>query len=106
MVDSLGSAAATALSGIEAAQDRIAKAANNIAGAPTAVSDGTTTAPPLTGGQIGPAASQVAAALQGDSGDLSTDLISVATAKISYAANAKVLKTVDRLARDTLDIVT
>jgi flagellar basal body rod protein FlgC len=106
MVDGLAGAATNALSGIEAATSRIATAATNIAQTSPAASAGTTTAGPLTGGQIGTAAGQVAQALQGTGGDLSTDLISVATAKISYEANAKVLKTVDKLSRDTLDIVT
>jgi flagellar basal body rod protein FlgC len=106
MVDGLAGAATNALSGIVAATSKIATAASNIAQAPTAVPDGTTPAPPLTGGQIGTAAGQVAQALQGSGGDLATNLISVETAKISYEANAKVLKTVDKLSRDTLDIVT
>jgi flagellar hook protein FlgE len=44
--------------------------------------------------------------LAGSDGDLSTNLIPVATAKLCYEANAKVLKTVDKLAKDTVDIVT
>lgn len=108
MVDSLASASSNALTGIEAAQNRIATAASNIAdaGDTAASASAPTRAPPLTGGQIGPAAGQVQQALQGAGGDLSTNLINVATAKISYEANAKVLKTVDKLAKDTIDIVT
>jgi len=102
MVDGLAGAAANALTGIEAAQNKIATAATNIAQAPTA----NPSAPPLTGGRIGPAAGQVAQALQGTGGDLATNLITVATAKISYEANAKVLGTVKKLDRDTLDIIT
>lgn len=108
MVDSLASAAANALTGLDAAQNKIATAANNIATASDAITSPTTapSAPPLTGGQIGTAAGQVQQALQGAGGDLSANLINVATAKISYEANAKVLKTVDKLAKDTIDIVT
>jgi len=106
MVDGLAGAAATALTGIEAAQDRIATAATNIARAPTTAPTSTPSAPPLTGGQIGPVAGQVAQALQGTDGDLATNLVTVATAKISYQANAKVLSTVKKLDRDTLDILT
>jgi flagellar hook protein FlgE len=102
MVDGLAGAATNALSGIDAAQTKIARAATNIAQAPAA----TASAPPLSGGQIGNAAGQVAQALQGSNGDLATNLIDVATAKLSYQANAKVLSTVDKLDRDTLDIVT
>ncbi|HEV2675015.1 MAG TPA: flagellar basal body rod C-terminal domain-containing protein [Aliidongia sp.] len=105
MVDSLAGAASNALTGIEQAQNRIATAASNIASTGAAPS-GSVTAPPLTGGQFGTAAGQVQQALQGAGGDLSTNLIDVATAKISYEANAKVLKTVDKLAKDTIDIVT
>jgi flagellar hook protein FlgE len=108
MVDSLTGAASNALGGIEAAQNRIATAANNIANADDTVPQpiGGTAAPPLTGGQIGTAGAQVQQALAGSDGDLSTNLISVATAKLCYEANAKVLKTVDKLAKDTVDIVT
>ena len=106
MVDSLASASSNALTGLEAAQNRIATAASNIADAGDTAASAPTRAPPLTGGQIGPAAGQVQQALQGAGGDLSTNLINVATAKISYEANAKVLKTVDKLAKDTIDIVT
>jgi len=118
MVDSLASASFNALSGLEAAQNRTASAASNIAnaddqitaaGAGSGTGSGTGTGaapPPLTGAQPGTAAGQVQQALSGGNGDLATNLISVATAKISYEANAKVLKTVDKLARDTIDIVT
>jgi flagellar hook protein FlgE len=108
MVDSLASAASNALGGIEAAQNRISTAANNIANANDTApqTNNGTPAPPLTGGQIGTAGAQVQQALAGTDGDLTTNLVSVATAKISYEANAKVLKTVDKLARDTIDIVT
>jgi flagellar basal body rod protein FlgC len=104
MVDGLAGAATNALTGIEAAQNRIATAATNIAQAPTATA--TASAPPLTGGRIGTAAGQVQQALHGTDGDLATNLIAVATAKISYEANAKVLGTVRKLDRDTLDIIT
>ncbi|GGF30046.1 hypothetical protein GCM10011611_40150 [Aliidongia dinghuensis] len=119
MVDSLASASSNALGGLEAAQNRIATAASNIANASDGIASSETSsgpatsgnAPPLTGGQIGPAAGQVHEALAqqelgGAGGDLSTNLISVAAAKISYEANAKVLKTVDKLAKDAIDIVT
>src|ERR1700738_849917 len=105
MVESLAGAATNALTGIAAAQKRIATAANDTAQAgvaPTAPAG----APPLGGGQIGTAAGQVRQALQATGGNLATDLISVATAKISYEANAKVLGTVRKLDKDTLDIVT
>jgi flagellar basal body rod protein FlgC len=101
MVDGLAGAATNALTGIEAAQNKIATAASNIARTPTA----TAGAPPLTGGRIGTAAGQVQQALQGTDGDLATNLIAVAAAKISYEANAKVLGTVKKLDRDTLDII-
>jgi flagellar basal body rod protein FlgC len=101
MVDGLAGAATNALTGIEAAQNRIATAATNIAQVPTA----TASASPLTGGRIGTAAGQVQQALQGTDSDLATNLIAVATAKISYEANAKVLGTVAKLDRDTLDII-
>lgn len=104
MVDGLAGASSNALSGIDAAQNKIATAATNIAQTSTAQTP--TIAPPLTGGQIGTAGAQVAQALQGTGGDLATNLIAVATAKISYEANAKVLSTVKKLDRDTLDIVT
>ena len=105
MVDSLTSAATNALSGIEAAQNRIANAATNIAQGdvlPTVPAS----APPLSGGQIGTVPGQVSQALQATGGDLATNLITVAAAKISYEANAKVLGTVKKLDKDTLDIIT
>ncbi|HLZ66279.1 MAG TPA: flagellar basal body rod C-terminal domain-containing protein [Aliidongia sp.] len=105
MVDALGSAATNALAGLEAAQGRIATAATNIAQGGDTVPE-PASAPPLGGGQIGPAAGLVQQALQGVGGDLATNLISVAAAKISYEANAKVLGTVKKLDKDTLDIVT
>ena len=101
MVDGLAGAATNALTGIETAQNKIAAAASNITRAPTA----TAGAPPLTGGRIGTAAGQVQQALQGTDGDLATNLIAVAAAKISYEANAKVLGTVKKLDRDALDII-
>jgi len=109
MVDGLAGASSNALSGIFAAQDKIATAATNIAQTSSALTPTAQTnagTPPLTGGQIGTAASQVNQALQGSDGDLATNLITVAAAKISYEANAKVLSTVKKLDRDTLDIVT
>ena len=109
MVDGLAGASSNALSGIEAAQNKIATAATNIAQTSTALTPTAQAgagAPPLTGGQIGTAAGQVSQALQGSNGDLATNLITVAAAKISYEANAKVLSTVKKLDRDTLDIVT
>lgn len=106
MVDGLAGAASNALTGIEAAQNKIATAATNIAQAPLSEQSTPTAAPPLTGGQPGNAAGQVSQALQGTGGDLATNLIAVATAKISYEANAKVLGTVKKLDRDTLDILT
>ncbi|MDB5360188.1 MAG: hypothetical protein JWO51_1485 [Rhodospirillales bacterium] len=106
MLDGLAGAAANALTGIEAAQNKIATAATNIAQAPLSQQTTPTTAPPLTGGRPGNAAGQVGQALQGAGGDLATNLIAVLAAKISYAANAKVLGTVKKLDRDTLDILT
>jgi hypothetical protein len=102
MVESLANAASNALAGIGAATGRIDRAASRIAEAGTDAS-APAAAAPLTGGRIGNAAG---VPLQGNDGDLATNLIAVAAAKISYAANAKVLGTVDRLDRETLDIVT
>ena len=108
MVEPLANAASNALGGIEAAQNRIATAANKIANAGDTTPHSSTgiPAPALTGGRIGTAGAQVQQALAGTDGDLTTNLVSVATAKISYEANATVLKTVDKLARDAIDIVT
>jgi flagellar basal body rod protein FlgC len=108
MVDALGAAASNALTGLDAAQNRIAGAATNIAnsGLPQGQTTATqTTASPLTGGQIGNAAGQVGQALAGTDDDLATNLITVETAKLSYEANAKVLGTVKKLDRDTTDIL-
>jgi flagellar basal body rod protein FlgC len=105
MVESLAGAASNALTGITAAQDRIATAATNIAQAGSQQAP-TLAAPPLTGGRIGNAAGQVSRALQGGGGDLASNLITVQTAKLSYEANAKVLSTVKKLDKDTLDILT
>jgi flagellar basal body rod protein FlgC len=131
MVDSIGSASNTAVSGIVAAEIQLSTAANNIAngsdGAPPVAPFGSSAvAPPLTGTQPSSASSQVFQALQaaspdqssspdqtsGAGGPLSQDggltqqALDVATARISFQANVDVLKAANHINQQAINLIT
>lgn len=118
MVDLIGSASDSAVSGIVAAEIQLSNAADNIANgsdgtAPVAPFGSSQVAAPLSGTQPSNASSQVFQALQAaspdqssDTSDLAQQALNVASASQSYQANAQVLKVSDNLTQQAINLVT
>jgi flagellar basal body rod protein FlgC len=123
MVDSIGGASDTAVSGIVAAEIQLSTAADNIANgsdgsAPVAPFGSSNVATPLTGTQPSSASSQVFQALQaalpdqtagnstGTGGGLAQQALDVASARLSFEANVQVLKAADNVNQQAINIVT